>query len=1160
MIQHLIQNFSNQALRDFFKRKIPQFSPDEESFDHVIEEYGQFSQLAKLGAAEYENTDELLVFSCKYEGELTQRSSKKKQFEIAKKVLKEDFKDGAVFVFYDEAGKFRFSFIRKHYGDQDEKFTPWRRYTYFVQPDKYNKTFKRRIEACSFQSLEEIQEAFSVEPLSKDFYKELSKWYFYALTQVEFPNDRDEDPHTLRANAMIRLITRLIFVWFMKQNRLVPDGLFDKEQVDRLINYQDATGSTYYKAILQNLFFATLNTPPEKERKFVNRQYGVQGFYRYKRLIEDEDRFLELMKDIPFLNGGLFENLDQVGTNSEEEIRVDCFSDRKVNEERLKVPDYLFFGSQQANLEDYLGKKHQNEEVTGLIDLLNRYDFTIDENTPYDQEVALDPELLGLVFENLLASYNPETESTARKESGSFYTPREVVDFMVEESLLEHLAQQTQLNRESLKALFKNNDEQPFEKQEDKAAIVNALSNVKLIDPACGSGAFPMGALQKMVHVLSLVDHDNQMWKERQKEIAIEETKEAYEIGDHEERRHRLEAIEQAFEEGVKEPDYARKLFLIENTMYGVDIQPIAIQIAKLRFFIALLVDQETEPDRENFGIMALPNLETKFVAADTLAPLPGATGQYGISWQFIEPLEKELNQVRHELFSARTTRTKEKKRQRHMEIQEEIGRVLQENGFPDKMAEAIKSWNAFDPNTRADWFDPEWMFGLNKFDIVLGNPPYIQLQKAIPGDDKNKFADLYKDEGYKTFERTGDIYALFFEQGINILKPNALLCFITSNKWMRSNYGKSLRKFFAGKKPLKLIDLGPGVFESATVDTCIVLLQNTRAQQHQLRGLTLRSRNQISAIKPEDMMAMTTLNEDSWIVLKPEEQNIKEKIERLGTPLRDWDVRINYGIKTGYNPAFIIDGQKKDELIAQDPKSAEIIKPILRGRDIKRYKAAFADLWLLNTHNGYKKTDGSRIPPIDVNEYPAVKRHLDQFWDKIQPRSDQGVTPYNLRNCSYLEEFEKEKVMYREMVKQGEFLYDENSSYFCNDTGRIITGKNLKFLVGLFNSRFFFFAIKRFYGGGGLGSEGVRMKHTFFDKCPVPTPSGNIKKKFEDYVGQIQAKKENNQDTTSEEQQIDLMVYKLYDLTYDEVLVVDPEVPFRREKYEQFSFETLNI
>lgn len=1153
MLDALIQKVSENTIQDFFKSKISSFKPNPE--ESTLELPEQFSQLTHLGTAQYDDSDELLVFSCRYEGELTQRSSKKKQFEIAKKVLKEDFKDGTIFVFYDDTGNFRFSFIRRQYGDQDEKYTPWRRYTYFVQPHKNNKTFRNRMNTCAFNSLDAIQEAFSVEPLSKEFYKELSHWYFSAIHTVEFPNDREEDPHTLKANAMIRLITRMIFVWFMKQNRLIPDELFDKQKVDKLLNYSDKTGSTYYKAILQNLFFATLNTPREKGRKFVNRQYGIQGFFRYERFIRDKDHFLELMEDIPFLNGGLFENLDQVDVDNKVETRIDCFSDRKVNEERLKVPDALFFGTEEANLDDFLGKGHDKTPITGLIDLLQQYDFTIDENTPYDQEVALDPELLGMVFENLLASYNPETESTARKESGSFYTPREVVDYMVEESLLEYTNRATSEDPEQLKALFKNNDQQPFTEAAQKQNIIEALSRIKVMDPACGSGAFPMGALQKMVHVLGLLDPDNQLWHERQKAIALEDTQKAYDIGDDEERNHRLDAIKKAFEESINDPDYARKLFLIENAMYGVDIQPIAMQIAKLRFFISLLVDQKTDPQRENFGIMALPNLETKFVAANVLLPLPGAANQQtNMSDLYLDPLKKELNRVRHELFNARTTQTKEKKRQRHKEIQEEIGTTLKQHGFPAETAEAISRWKAFDPNFTAEWFDPLWMFGIGEFDVVIGNPPYIQLQKAVPGDDPNKYADLYKDINYQTFERTGDIYALFYERGMELLKTDGLLCYITSNKWMRANYGKSLRKFLANKSPLKLIDLGPGVFDSATVDVNILLVRNHNEKEHPLQGLTLRSRNQISAIKPEEMMALNHLGEKSWIVLKPEEQSIKEKIEAQGTPLKNWDIEINYGIKTGYNPAFIIDGATKDQLIAEDPKSEEIIRPILRGRDIKRYKAEFADKWLITTFPALK---------LDINEYPAVKRHLEQFLPKIKQagevyvnsggknektRKKTGNKWFETQDqIGYWEEFEKEKVVYREVSESmNACLLSDN--YYFNNKLYFIVGEKLGCIAALLNSTLF----RKYYlkSANITGGKGVN----FINEVTCKYIDIETEKRLKKLVKAIQ-KKTHNPDITAEEQQIDFMVYKLYDLTYDEVLVVDPEVPFGREAYETGAF-----
>ncbi|MDD3860669.1 MAG: restriction endonuclease subunit M, partial [Bacteroidales bacterium] len=603
-ITNLIENVSNETINRFFKHKISSYYEDSENYDYLLKEaeFAKFSDIEKLGQAEFENADDLLVFSAKYSGNLSERSSKKQQYEIAKKVLREDFKDGAIFVFYDNEGRFRFSFLRKNYGDKTQKFTPWRRFTYFVNPENTNKTFVSRIDKCNFTNLDVIQEAFSVEPLSEQFYKDLSHWYFAALLEVDFPNDTKIDEMKNKTNAMIRLITRLIFVWFMKQKKLIPDDLFDKDKIDELINYQDKTGSTYYKAILQNLFFATLNIPIDKGRKFVNRQPGVQVFYRYKRFIKNEDLFFELMDKIPYLNGGLFENLDIVKPEEKIEIRVDCFSDRRDNETRISVPDNLFFGEHNADISKFY-ESETKVTVTGIIDLLKRYDFTIDENTPYDMEVALDPELLGLVFENLLASYNPETESTARKESGSFYTPRVVVDYMIEESLVNYLNNKTEYDYEKLKLLVSNTDSQPFETETEKKNIVEILSNIKILDPACGSGAFPMGALQKLVHVLAKLDSDNTIWYKIQKEIAIRDTATAYDIGDGEERKMRLKIIEDAFEKGINDPDYARKLFLIENCMYGVDIQPIAMQISKLRFFISLLVDQKPDIKRDNFGI-----------------------------------------------------------------------------------------------------------------------------------------------------------------------------------------------------------------------------------------------------------------------------------------------------------------------------------------------------------------------------------------------------------------------------------------------------------------------------------------------------------------------------------------------------------------------------
>ncbi|MBW2591180.1 MAG: SAM-dependent DNA methyltransferase, partial [Deltaproteobacteria bacterium] len=288
------------------------------------------------------------------------------------------------------------------------------------------------------------QEVFSVSLLSKRFYQELSNWYFWTLAHVEFPDDEEKDREVRNATSVIRLITRLMFVWFLKEKNLVPDALFDKDELDEHLNYKDYHNSTYYKAILQNLFFATLNTKMKKDdpesRKFVNRQYGIQEFYRYERFFKNKQKALKLFETIPFLNGGLFENLDK-NIGKPDEVRLDCFSNRPAHEKRLKVPDFLFFGAEdQIDLSDVYGsKKRKNETVKGIIHILNSYKFTIAENTPIEEEIALDPELLGKVFENLLASYNPETKTTARKQTGSFYTPREIVNYMVDESLIAYL-------------------------------------------------------------------------------------------------------------------------------------------------------------------------------------------------------------------------------------------------------------------------------------------------------------------------------------------------------------------------------------------------------------------------------------------------------------------------------------------------------------------------------------------------------------------------------------------------------------------------------------------------------------------------------------------------------------------------------------------------
>ncbi|HBL73328.1 MAG TPA: type II restriction endonuclease, partial [Bacteroidales bacterium] len=505
MINLIISSFTNAHLLRFLSVQNSAFVGYEQDLSELIQGYEKFQNLVKIGEIEYKNTDKLLVFTCKYLGELTSRSSRKNQYDIAKKALKEDFKDGAVFVFYDEAGRFRFSFIRRNFGDKTNKYTPWKRYTYFVEPDaQTNRTFIERIGSCTFESLDAIQEAFSVEKLTKDFYKELSNWYFWAIKNVSFPNNVNDntDDEQYNSENIIRLITRLIFVWFLKQKNLVKPELFQVEALTSILkNFEPEsdTNHQYYRAILQNLFFATLNQEighrsfAEDKGFLENRKtYSIKSLYRYENEFQKgTTQALELFSEIPFLNGGLFECLD----NKQRDGKVfdwDGFS--RNPKHQAKIPNSLFFAKEMmVDLSgEYNDKKMKSVKVSGIIEILSRYNFTIEENTPVEIEVALDPELLGKVFENLLGAFNPETQETARKQTGSFYTPREIVHYMVDESLVSYFKTKVpEVDEETLRLLLSYDEQEVTLSEQLKEKLIQATFDCKILDPACGSGAFP---------------------------------------------------------------------------------------------------------------------------------------------------------------------------------------------------------------------------------------------------------------------------------------------------------------------------------------------------------------------------------------------------------------------------------------------------------------------------------------------------------------------------------------------------------------------------------------------------------------------------------------------------------------------------------------------
>ncbi|OIP90079.1 MAG: hypothetical protein AUK26_10235 [Syntrophaceae bacterium CG2_30_58_14] len=822
-------------------------------------------------------------------------------------------------------------------------------------------------------------------------------------------------------------------------------------------------------------------------------------------------------------------------------MRIDGFSRRP--DSQPAVPDFLFFGSEREEglSADYGDRKFKKVRVRGLIHTLSRYRFTIEENTPIEQEVALDPELSGKVFENLLAAYNPETGATARKQTGSFYTPREIVDYMVDEALIAFLkgglpAEDEKVTEEKLRRLASWEESGHDFDEEETKSLIAAIDALKALDPAVGSGAFPMGILHKLVFILGKLDPYNKQWEQRQIQrvrdaVAMAEKIEDAAIRERtvRELEQQIVGIEEAFERNGL--DYGRKLYLIENCLYGVDIQPIAVQIAKMRFFISLIVDQRVDPDAPNLGVRPLPNLETKFVAANTLIGIEKPK-QGAFRNPDIDAKEAELRKVRERHFNAKTPGNKAKYRELDKKLRSEAAQLLKRDGWGDTTAKQLAAWDPYDQNASAPFFDPEWMFGVQKgFAVVIGNPPYIQIQ-SFSGRPEQK---AWEQQNYVAYAKTGDVYGLFYEKGFGLLAAGGVLAYITSNKWMRANYGAKLRDFFASQTaPQTLIDFGSYQgFDASTVDTNILVLvkQPSAGNGRPLQAVRIEkdfaADTDIPGYVKSKAIELKDLSSESWIISSLAEYDIRKRIEIIGVPLKEWDISINYGIKTGFNEAFIIDGRKKDELIARDPQSAEIIKPILRRQDIKRYKADFADLWLVNTHNGY-----GNVQRVDVKkDYRAVWEYLDsvnrETHNKVANRQDQGGHWSNLRNCAYVGEFDKEKIVWGNLALSAQFALAKAGLYI-NAPSTMITPAS-RYLLAVLNSSVGDYYIRSF----GVSRSGgyFEYKPMFVENLPIPKLDPAARLPFEILGECVLFARGKGLDAEADllESVIDSMVYDLY-------------------------------
>jgi len=990
------------------------------------------------------------------------------------------------------------------------------------------------------------QKTLDSSELNKRFFKELADWYFWATDLMRFPDGALKDSEGKDSPSVIRMITRLIFVWFLKEKGLVPDGLFRLGEVRRLIHFEGGDESSYYKAILQNLFFATLNQEMNTSLKPENRKfrgksggrdqhYGIANVYRYEALFQEPGEALRLFETVPFLNGGLFECLD----NTDLKLRVDGFSDRPDNQ--LYVPNQLFFSEERSvDLNSIYGTKNKKYKVRGLIDILNRYKFTIAENTPLEEEIALDPELLGKVFENLLASYNEETKATARKQTGSFYTPREVVDYMVDESLkvyLENaLGASEDVEMRLLQLLDYNAEGHDFSNAEVNQ-LIGAIDLLKMLDPAVGSGAFPMGILQKLVFLLGKLDPQNQRWRDAQ--IATAEG-----IEDIEAREKAIEGIYEAF--GRNELDYGRKLFLIQNCVYGVDIQPIAVQIAKLRFFISLIVEQRISEDLPNRGIRPLPNLETKFVAANTLMGLEDE-GSFTLKTEEIERKEKMLRQVRQGHFSARSQATKRKRRDEDKQLRDDIGKLLVGLGFPGQTATRLSKWDPYDQNLSADFFDAEWMFGVQDgFDVVIGNPPYVRQEsiKHLKDELKRRFS---------CFTGTADLYVYFYERGLNLLKTGGVLTFISSNKYFRAAYGQKLRQFLAVQSSIhQIIDFGDAPVFTAIAYPTILITEKTQPKEVQFRALNWeigQPLEQFRAVLERDSfwMVQKELRSDGWQLANDAALGLLERLRKAGTPLGEYvKGRFYYGIKTGFNEAFVVDRPTRDRLIAEHPSSEEVLKPFLRGRDVKRWKVDYQDLWLLFIPWHFPLHDALGIEGVSEKaeeafqkQYPAIYKHLLQFKKELSDRNraETGIRYewYALQRCAatYCQEFEKPKILYQEIATYQAFAWD-NSGAFSNNKTFLIPDAE-PFLLALLNSKVVWFFLDKTVvkmAGGAYAMQSI-----YLSQVPIPEASDADKAAIAILVQKCLDAQ--GKDVAVWEAEIDAIVGRLYGLSGVDLAII---------------------
>ncbi len=950
-------------------------------------------------------------------------------------------------------------------------------------------------------------DALDTEELNRRFYRDLFGWFQAAVETARFPaNTIPDEEH------VIRLITRLLFVWFIKEKGLVAEDLFIENQVSELLkDYDRADGDSYYRAILQNLFFATLNTDIG-ERRFSRRNYDDHrdpSLYRYRNEMADPDRLMTLFRQTPFINGGLFDCLDTFEGSRAGGVRIDCFTDNVNDPKRLEyrilsIPNRLFFGDD------------------GLITLFNRYKFTVEENTPADTEVALDPELLGKVFENLLAAFNPETRENARKQTGSYYTPRAVVDYMVDEALVASLLQNvdpankdTDWWEDRLRYLLDytdGEDASEFFVEGERKRIINAIAGLRVLDPAVGSGAFPMGMLHKLTLALRRLDPHNEIWEDLQRKLAGNRASDSFYTSNQAERDAELQEISATFQR-YRDSDLGRKLYLIQNSIYGVDIQPVATQIAKLRFFISLAIEQQSTDDaNDNYGIKPLPNLETRFVAANTLIRLGKATQVPLGGRNKVTELNDQLRQNRERHFHAGTRAEKLRLRREDARLRELLKGELRKAGMSTSDAGKVAGWDPYDQNASANWFDPQYMFGVKDgFDVIIGNPPYINVQN-LSNDMRS-----YLFSNYQACEKRTDIYIAFLEKSLASLDDIGTMCFILPSAFTKQQYATKMRQTLIDNHTIReLVDASSyRIFENAVVYN-VVLTVDKKKNQVPTRIRIHHSNSDFEERKgiefAADQMLFRELK-DSRLDTNPSIEDaigIKDKIWQSSVRF-DQICLVAYGARLN-SPSKKV---RKNHYISAIKSAGS--KRFCEGRNIERYSFS-QDGWL-------KYRPDEHYNPMFPELFENDKlMFINVVSDKLRFAYDKSgfYNSHTVVNCVRLDLLTKasHRTATR-AVRNAELSFASKFDY--------------RFLIAILNSQ-----LSNWYFLNFL-SEDLHFYPNDAKQMPIPKIPAAEQRPFIRLVDQILEAKaaDPNADTSELEESIDWLVYDLYDLTDEETAVI---------------------